>query len=1026
MAFKTPAEIATHVVSVGQPPVAGGHAARGVSPQLAPEKCPTTLGRWRDQVNVVLGKKVGDESKAKLKGLLNSGLTAKVKAAAKLNGEEHFDDTFSELLSQAINTNKSSFAAILIKSDDFKPSHKSGKDQATALHLAIEKRQETTANKIVQKHRGTVDEQDKYGKTPLFCAVRTANKKLTAFLLRNHADVNALDSQHLTPLHTVAGIQFWPEGDSRIDVVNELLSHGAEVNTKDVFGESPLHDAAWRFDDKLMTLLLQHGADAECRNFDGQTPRDVLPKFLAPTTLNGLMLAFEKVTVDNSHSIPTNPPRCWNNAPNDAVSEVDSLSTSDATGDVCERFFATVRFFYRKEGFSRSWSFSMHSLLHEDIDGGTMNGLETEFVDLVYHKFYISSTQDKPTKMEIKANIWKWIHVPANQMSWVTDLVWRLTDDNGRSLARGDQPEARKEAWKFLERNIAQRKGVKLHSFTRVPHAGDMLKHAPEEAPGTDQVSSDDLVEVSESSAASETAGLYRREIWRNTTTFADDQRFSLVVPYIDFETEQYLQRYDRIEESGRYEIETPGFRDKRELEHRSFLYDGLLGLHKPRTLDEWYYDMLRHKDLRIRDEDQVVFKWFKDIVQEGLLLQGKEADEQDFKQLRPETVASFSIVMEDSWKNLKCKRSLTTEQSEFGQDTVNTSRLPRLLMVHQLWLWKLDSSTIITAFPDRYHQGVEDTLFETIRQGGIESYTRPEQLIENILFECVTFLEEYRFAGLGIHILDIFESSIAVRSNQEAVLFKKFRDSIKEKKRSLHKQVDSDIALIHEIKDIRDELHLLLRIFESQLDVVQKFATIFWSAEDAAKTGKAFVNDCGVQKIIDRTKALDRHAQRTLSDLDYLVQMKQAQSSLEEAETAGRLNNYIMLFTLVTIVFTPLSFLTSLFAIPFDYFPQNSDGEIRVESNWFTERMVAGEFTTLGFVLLFGTAMYYGRWPSRRQVGQFFQSPWKKASSSPKHASSSSAVHDHHDIASLIERSKSRAWRKQRFGDSLDEESFV
>ena len=31
---------------------------------------------------------------------------------------------------------------------------------------------------------------------------------------------------------------------------------------------------------------------------------------------------------------------------------------------------------------------------------------------------------------------------------------------------------------------------------------------------------------------------------------------------------------------------------------------------------------------------------------------------------------------------------------------------------------------------------------------------------------------------------------------------------------------------------------------------------------------------------------------------------MKQAQSSLEEAETAGRLNNYIMLFTLVTIVF--------------------------------------------------------------------------------------------------------------------------
>lgn len=71
--------------------------------------------------------------------------------------------------------------------------------------------------------------------------------------------------------------------------------------------------------------------------------------------------------------------------------------------------------------------------------------------------------------------------------------------------------------------------------------------------------------------------------------------------------------------------MDTPGFRSKRELEDRSFAYDGLLGLHKPRTLDEWYYDMLRNKDLRTRDEDQVVFKWFKDIVQQ----QGEEQDQE-------------------------------------------------------------------------------------------------------------------------------------------------------------------------------------------------------------------------------------------------------------------------------------------------------------------------------------------------------------------------------------------------------------
>jgi hypothetical protein len=52
-----------------------------------------------------------------------------------------------------------------------------------------------------------------------------------------------------------------------------------------------------------------------------------------------------------------------------------------------------------------------------------------------------------------------------------------------------------------------------------------------------------------------------------------------------------------------------------RELEHKSFYYNELSGLHKPQTLDESYYDMLPEEDLRIRDRDQVVFKWFMRVI---------------------------------------------------------------------------------------------------------------------------------------------------------------------------------------------------------------------------------------------------------------------------------------------------------------------------------------------------------------------------------------------------------------------------
>lgn len=408
------------------------------SPPVAKKEPPSSaLDAWKTRVQDVLAQKVSDESKARLKQLLDPAQLTKLRSTS--HSAQDFDDAFSQVVFEAITAKQAKFATMLIKSEGFKPGHKRGKEQVTALHHAVVKRQDVVVEKLLQLFRANVDEVDRYGKTPLFYAAKTANRKMAGLLLRNHADVNALDSQYLTPLHTVAGIQSWPAGErdgSRVDVATELLSHGAEVNTKDVFGESPLHDAAWRFDEALMRLLLRHGADAECRSFDGQTPRDVLPKVLAPKTLNRLMLEFVKVPVDNSHAIPNAAPRCWNNSPGgDAVSDVDSLSTSEEgmAGDVCERFFATVRFFYRREGgFSRSWSLSMHSLLHEDLEGGsgggTMKGLEAEFVDLIYEEFYgrePSGGEEREKKEQIRGDIWRWIHVPANQVS---RFGWALVD----------------------------------------------------------------------------------------------------------------------------------------------------------------------------------------------------------------------------------------------------------------------------------------------------------------------------------------------------------------------------------------------------------------------------------------------------------------------------------------------------------------------------------------------------------------------------------------------------------------------
>jgi hypothetical protein len=94
------------------------------------------------------------------------------------------------------------------------------------------------------------------------------------------------------------------------------------------------------------------------------------------------------------------------------------------------------------------------------------------------------------------------------------------------------------------------------------------------------------------------------------------------VIPYIDFETEQYLERH---------ESQMLSFREKCELEERSLPYNGLYGLDKPRTLDESYYDMIPEDELRLRDRDQVVFKWFKHIVENDALHNGDEAEKHNY-----------------------------------------------------------------------------------------------------------------------------------------------------------------------------------------------------------------------------------------------------------------------------------------------------------------------------------------------------------------------------------------------------------
>lgn len=88
-------------------------------------------------------------------------------------------------------------------------------------------------------------------------------------LLNRGANPNALNTDfYAIPLH--AAIL-----ENRIDVAEELLKKGADVNGADRFGWTPLMSAAWKNNPDMTKLLLDRGANTDLKDAQGQTAKAV-------------------------------------------------------------------------------------------------------------------------------------------------------------------------------------------------------------------------------------------------------------------------------------------------------------------------------------------------------------------------------------------------------------------------------------------------------------------------------------------------------------------------------------------------------------------------------------------------------------------------------------------------------------------------------------------------------------------------------------------------------------------------------
>ncbi|KAH8808571.1 hypothetical protein F5884DRAFT_858100 [Xylogone sp. PMI_703] len=441
----------------------------------------------------------------------------------------------------------------------------------------------------------------------------------------------------------------------------------------------------------------------------------------------------------------------------------------------------------------------------------------------------------------------RWIHLPANNMEWMEDLVKRLFKDK---QSKSGQEE--------LQTQFAH-----LETFLR--QSGHEIRSAGSQKPFMEPI------------------GVKFNE---NNNSKGSDKTtcLALYMPYLTFGT----LTYDEMGGSTTEDSDEPAPTDFKwaftDIKYRilidKYQKKGAI-FHEPRTVDEAYYYALSNnettaRDIASRNGDQVVTKRIRETP-ETLITSSMQSLE----------LSAVDPVLDHIWHQLR-------EGSKKGQ----------LLPSSAVEMSKFIVKTCIGLFDH-----------ETCDVGTAEE---------------------------SVH--QVFQNSINSKAIAEAELFNKFitkldrRPHVRPKKdkkeaaKNANQVQDRSSLLVaaklaKEIKDIRDELNILKNVLTSQKNVCEIL-------DDEASPEKSVWLSAPLGLIaehgLDDIEQTNAAAERIQLAVDSILSLEQNEMSLKQGKT-------LMVFTVVTIVFLPMSFLTSLFALNVTIFPREPslDGNVLYKPVW-------------------------------------------------------------------------------------------
>ncbi|KAF2744925.1 hypothetical protein M011DRAFT_152764 [Sporormia fimetaria CBS 119925] len=256
------------------------------------------------------------------------------------------------------------------------------------------------------------------------------------------------------------------------------------------------------------------------------------------------------------------------------------------------------------------------------------------------------------------------------------------------------------------------------------------------------------------------------------------------------------------------------------------------------------------------------------------------------------------------------------------------------IICVHQLWIWDISGVHIDLIYP--YH--VDDdfpALINDFLSIINEDYSDPEGIravaIGVLMSRMIDMLEARPKTLMSRSILAVFESALADLSEQVRLYAKKIDFA--------EVDIDEEKRFFHEIADIQNELAMIKSVLLQQEEVWRDYAYNMWPDQwEGGREGRFLLpQDYGVldqdtwrevlrpqtqfQKYKRRIAHIEDEAQRVEKTITAFLDLKQKHATMQETHATGVMSAAVVGFTVITIIFTPLSFLVALFALPIDTF---------------------------------------------------------------------------------------------------------